>query len=72
MTRDAELEVTVNGSPMRLPVGSSVADLLERLKVSTPRVAVERNREIVPKASYPETRLADGDVFEVVELVGGG
>jgi thiamine biosynthesis protein ThiS len=67
-----ELEITVNGSPMRLPEGSSVADLLERLRVSTPRVAVERNREIVPKARYPETRLSSGDVFEVVELVGGG
>src|SRR5262249_13758715 len=70
--RQVELEILVNGSPMRLPAGSSVADLLARLRVSTPRVAVERNREIVPKARYPETRLAAGDVFEVVELVGGG
>ncbi len=68
----SELEITVNGSPMRVATGTSVADLLERLRVATPRVAVERNREIVPKASYAETRLAAGDVLEVVELVGGG
>ena len=68
----ADLAITVNGEPMRLPAGASVADLLERLRVSTPRVAVERNREILPKAEYPGTALADGDVFEVVELVGGG
>ncbi len=68
----AELEVTVNGAPMRLPEGASIADLLERLGVSTPRVAVERNREIVPKAQYPEMRLEAGDSLEVVELVGGG
>jgi sulfur carrier protein len=66
-----EVAITVNGSPMRLPAGASVADLLERLGVSTPRVAVERNREILPKAQYG-TPLAEGDVFEVVELVGGG
>ena len=72
MTGVAELEITVNGSPMRVASGASVSDLLERLGVSTPRVAVERNREIVPKASYAETRLVAGDVFEVVELVGGG
>ncbi|HTO87525.1 MAG TPA: sulfur carrier protein ThiS [Thermoanaerobaculia bacterium] len=68
----AEVAIRVNGEPMLLPAGASVADLLVRLKVSTPRVAVERNREILPKAQYPATPLADGDVFEVVELVGGG
>ena len=67
-----ELEVTVNGEVLRMPAGASVSDLLERLRVATPRVAVERNREIVPKASYPETPLVAGDVLEVVELVGGG
>jgi thiamine biosynthesis protein ThiS len=68
----AELEVTVNGEVLRMPAGTSVSDLLARLRVATPRVAVERNREIVPKAKYPETRLEAGDALEVVELVGGG
>jgi sulfur carrier protein len=70
MTTD--VGITVNGSPMRVPAGASVAVLLERLRVSTPRVAVERNREILPKAQYGTTVLAEGDSFEVVELVGGG
>jgi sulfur carrier protein len=68
----AEIEIKVNGEPMQLPAGASVADLLERLRIATPRVAVERNREILPKADYRGTPLLDGDVFEVVELVGGG
>jgi len=70
MTTD--VEIRVNGEPMRLPAGASVADLLERLRIATPRVAVERNREILPKADYRGTALAEGDAFEVVELVGGG
>jgi sulfur carrier protein len=68
----AELRVTVNGESLTVPAGTSVAELLERLGVATPRVAVERNRDIVPKADYRATALAEGDVFEVVELVGGG
>jgi sulfur carrier protein len=68
----ADVAITVNGAPMRVPAGASVVDLLERLRVSTPRVAVERNREILPKAQYGTTVLAEGDSFEVVELVGGG
>ena len=68
----SELEITVNGSPMRVASGASIADLLERLHIATPRVAVERNREIVPKAEYATTTLSQGDSLEVVEFVGGG
>ena len=72
MSAAAEVSVRVNGEELRLPSGASVTHLLERLKVSTPRVAVERNREILPKASYASTLLEEGDTFEVVEFVGGG
>lgn len=68
----AGLRVTVNGEPLELEAGASVADLLERLRVGSPRVAVERNRDIVPRAQYGATVLVEGDALEVVELVGGG
>jgi len=55
-----------------MPEGATVAGLIEKLRVSTPRVAVERNREIVPKAAYSTTALVEGDDLEVVEFVGGG
>ena len=67
-----EIRVRVNGEELALPEGASVSHLLERLKVSIPRCAVERNREIVPKSSYGSLPLAEGDVLEIVELVGGG
>jgi sulfur carrier protein len=67
-----DLCVRVNGEDLRLPPGASVTHLLERLKVSSPRVAVERNCEILPKSSYASTLLEEGDTFEVVEFVGGG
>jgi sulfur carrier protein len=68
----SEVTVRVNGEPMRLPEGSSVAALVEKLQLSTPRLAVERNREIVPKTEYASTPLSEGDELEVVEFVGGG
>jgi len=67
-----DVTIRVNGEPLRLSVGASVATLLEKLRISTPRVAVERNRDIVPKGEYATTALADGDELEVVEFVGGG
>ena len=68
----SEVAVRVNGEDLRLPDGMSVSALLDRLGVSLARVAVERNREILPKREYPATVVREGDVFEVVELVGGG
>lgn len=62
----------VNGRERRIPSGTAISALLIDLEVSTPRVAVERNREIVPKASYDSTRIEEGDEIEVVEFVGGG
>ena len=66
------LRVRVNGEQMDLREGATVASVLERLGIATPRVAVERNREIVPKSEYAKTALASGDALEVVEFVGGG
>jgi thiamine biosynthesis protein ThiS len=66
------IRVKVNGDDRALAAGTSIAGLLEALGVSTPRVAVERNRAIVPKAAYDSTLLEEGDELEVVEFVGGG
>ena len=72
MSAGIEVRVRVNGGERRVPAGSPISALLAELGVSTPRVAVERNREIVPKAQYASTVLEDGDEIEVVEFVGGG
>jgi len=66
------VRVRVNGDDRLFPAGTSIAALLGALGVSTPRVAVERNRAIVPKAAYASTLLEEGDELEVVEFVGGG
>jgi sulfur carrier protein len=66
------VRVRVNGNERSLGAGTSIAGLLDALGVSTPRVAVERNRAIVPKAAYDSTLLEEGDELEVVEFVGGG
>ena len=36
------------------------------------RVAIELNREIVPRGQWAETKLSDGDRLEIVHFVGGG
>jgi sulfur carrier protein len=64
--------VQVNGAERSIAAGTSIARLLDALGVSTPRVAVEHNRAILPRADYDSTLLREGDEVEVVEFVGGG
>lgn len=52
--------------------GQTLAEYLAHAGYRTERIAVECNGEIVPRDSYGERVLEDGDVLEVVSFVGGG
>lgn len=66
------ISVQVNGEPRGVPAGTSVAGLLAMVGLDARKVAVERNREIVPRSAYAATLLADGDAIEIVHFIGGG
>lgn len=66
------MKLTVNGDPHHLAEGSTVATLLEELDLAGKFVAVEVNRQLVPKAQHADRFLSDGDRVEIVTLVGGG
>lgn len=63
--------VKINGED-RLVSGMTLKDFLAAEGYESGRLAVERNGEIVPRASYGETVLEDGDSVEIVRFVGGG
>jgi sulfur carrier protein len=65
-------EIVVNGETRSVISGMTVADLIGTLGFADRRVAVERNREVVPRAQHGTTQLAAGDRLEVVTFVGGG
>lgn len=66
------MHIQLNGEPLELPDGQSVADLLQRLDLVGGRLAVELNRDIVPRSQHATTLLAEGDQVEVVHAIGGG
>lgn len=66
------LHIVVNGEERAVPEGTTVAGLLVDLGLSRQHVAVEANREIVPRAEHGDRVLADGDHLEIVTFVGGG
>lgn len=66
------MEIIVNGQARRVGEGATIAELLNELDLAKKYVAVEVNRELVPKMLHAQRRLASGDKLEIVTLVGGG
>ncbi len=66
------ISLRLNGEDRTFPAPLSVAGLLAELGLDTRKVAVERNKAIVPRSAYPETVLVCGDSLEIVHFIGGG
>ena len=63
--------VKVNGEDMNI-AGKTIAEYLATTNYDMKRIATELNGDIVPKATYAQTVLKDGDSMEIVSFVGGG
>jgi sulfur carrier protein len=66
------MKVTVNGNPTEVPDGYSVGDLVRARVDDRRRVAVARNGEVVPRAEWDSTALAESDMLEVLAPQAGG
>jgi sulfur carrier protein len=66
------VQIRVNDEPRTLPADATLAALVASLGLGPRRIAVELNREVVPRAAYDSTVLRDGDAVEIIHFVGGG
>jgi sulfur carrier protein len=66
------IEVVINGETRTVVQGTTIAALIVELGLGDRRVAVERNREVVPRAQHASTEISAGDRIELVTFVGGG
>jgi sulfur carrier protein len=66
------LTLVINGESQNFPEPLTVADLVVRLGKDSKALAVEVNRDVVPRAEHANRVLVDGDAVEIVTLVGGG
>lgn len=55
-----------------LPDDLTVAALIAHLELPERKIAIERNREVVPKSAYAETLLGNHDELEIIHFIGGG
>lgn len=66
------MRIVLNGREEEVEPGATVGQLVDRVTLDRSRVAVERNKEIVPRAAWDAAPVEEGDRVEVVTLVGGG
>lgn len=67
-----EIQIQVNGEPRGWRTGGTVADLLSDLAITTERVAVELNLEILDRKDFGQRTLCEGDRVEILGFIGGG
>lgn len=66
------MKIFLNGSEYACPPGLSVTSLLDQAGYAERKVAVEINREIVPRSQHPTRIIQLGDRIEIVHAIGGG
>jgi thiamine biosynthesis protein ThiS len=66
------MRLQINGDEKQFADGLSLAELVAQLGMKADRVAVELNREIIPRGQWADVRLNEGDKLEIVHFVGGG
>jgi thiazole synthase len=66
------IAIHVNGDLRHVTVGLTLAGMLHELGLDPRKVAVERNLEIVPRGTFDEVAVQEGDRLEIVHFVGGG
>ena len=67
-----KIEIRLNGETHELPASLNITQLLDHFELPKDRVAVERNRTIVPRPQWESVAISQGDELEVVHFVGGG
>ena len=72
MKKTKKIKIILNGKSRSLQKTTSVYDLIMSLKLSTDKVAVELNEEIINKKTIKNLYLKDKDKVEIVHFIGGG
>jgi sulfur carrier protein len=64
--------ISVNGDPMEVPSGTTVAALVQLLDVETAQIAVELDGNVAQRERWREIAITPGATLEIVRFVGGG
>ena len=66
------MKLTLNGEIHTLPDDLTITGLIAHLGLPNKKIAVERNLEVVPKSTFGDVKLTEGDRLEIIHFIGGG
>ena len=66
------LDLMINGEPKQVPEHTNITQLIEIMGLTGKRLAIEINREIVPRSTFDSRELQSDDQVEIVQAIGGG
>ncbi len=66
------MQLVINGQQKDLQSSGTITQMLKELDITGSHIAVALNFQVVPRASYEQTPLSEGDKVEIVHAVGGG
>ena len=66
------MNISLNGESRQIENNLLLSELIEQLGFAGKRLAVEINKEIVPKSEHGSYTIQDGDRIEIVHAIGGG
>lgn len=66
------MQIFLNGVAHTVTEELTLSELLLRFNIQTSRIAIEKNRQIIPKSLYDTTTLTANDQLEIIQAIGGG
>ena len=70
--KNKKIQIYINGKKKNINVNHNLINILEDFSLQNKLVAIELNREVVPKSKYKTKRINQNDRIEILELIGGG
>ena len=70
--KSKKIQIVINGDTKLINFNQSLIDLLNILHIKNNAIAVEINREVIPKSLYSSTILKENDIIEILQFIGGG
>ena len=67
-----KISIYINGKKKLVNTDNNLLDILEKLNIKNNFVAIEVNKEVIPKSIYSSKKILDGDNIEILQMIGGG